>query len=96
MENQIIIGIRVTDKIQEQLDRCIPAHEFYFKENNPDYLQIIHVNGERVLGKALKPGVSITSLEDYAANVRSIFCKICPEMRLAENDVKIFAQTLIG
>jgi hypothetical protein len=96
MENHIIIGAKVTEKIQEHLDKCLPAHHFYFKDDNPDFLQIVRVEGERVIGKKVEPGIPVNSLKDNADNVMSILKKICPEYKWSESDVKVFAQTLIG
>ncbi len=96
MENHLIIGARITDKIQEHLDNVIPAYQFYFMDNNPDYLQIVRVEGERVIGKMLKPGIPVAQLLDYSHNIMSILKKICPDYGWSESDIKIFAQTLIG
>ncbi len=96
MEHYIIIGVKLNDRLQEQLDKCLPAHYSYFKEDNPEFLQTVTVNGERILGKRLKPGTPVGMLNDYVANIRSILQKICPEYRLSESEVKIYAQTLIG
>ena len=92
----MIIGAKITDKLQESLDNCLPAYHFYFKDNNPDYLQIVRIEGERVIGKKLGPGVPVSQLNDYAENVRSILKKICPEYPWKETDIKVFVQTLIG
>ena len=96
MENHLIIGAKITDKVQEQLDQCLPAYQYYFKENNPEYLQVIRVEGERVIGKKLAPGVPVSQINDYALNVRSILKKICPDYPWSDSDIKVFAQTLIG
>ena len=96
MENHLIIGAKITDKIQEQLDQVLPAHQFYFKENNPDYLQVVRVEGERVIGKKLSPGVQVNQLNDYALNIKSILKKICPDYPWSDSEIKVFAQTLIG
>ena len=81
MENHLIIGAKITDRVQEHLDRCLPAYQFYFKEQKPDYLEIVRVEGERVIGKKVKPGVPVIQLNDYSENVKSILKKICPEYR---------------
>lgn len=96
MENHLIVGIKITEAVQEQLDRVLDAHKFYFQTDDPDYLQIHRVNGERVLGKKLQAGVAFATLQDYVANVNSIILKICPESRVNHSDIKVFAQTLIG
>ena len=96
MENHLIIGARVTDKIQEHLDKCLPAYQSYFKDNNPEYLIITRVEGERVIGKKVSPGIPVSQLHDYAENVKSILKKVCPDYNWSDSDIKIFAQTLIG
>lgn len=96
MENNIIVGAKISDKVQDQLDQCLPAYQYYFKDNNPDYLQIIRVEGERVIGKKLATGIPISQLNDYCSNVVSILKKICPDYCWSDSDIKIFAQTLIG
>lgn len=96
MENHIVIGAKITDKIQEHLDACMPAYHYYFKDNDPDYLQIIRVEGMKVIGKKVAPGIPASKLGDYATNVMSILKKICPDYNWSEADIKVFAQTLIG
>lgn len=96
MENHLIVGIKITDRIQEHLDKVLQAHQFYFKNNDPEYLQIHRVDGERILGKRVEVGCSFPTLEDYAANIASIFHKICPEYRLSPAEIRVYAQTLIG
>ena len=96
MENHLIIGARISDKIQENLDHCLPAYQFYFKDNDPDYLSIVRIEGERVIGKKVGPGTSVAQVSDLASNVRSILKKICPDYSWKEADIKIFVQTLIG
>jgi hypothetical protein len=96
MENHLIIGAKISDKIQENLDKCLPAYHFYFKDNDPDYLSIVRIEGERVIGKKVGPGTPVAQVSDLASNVRSILKKICPDYSWKEADIKIFVQTLIG
>jgi hypothetical protein len=94
MENHMIIGAKITEKIQENLDSVMPVYHFYFKDNNPEYLQIIRVEGERVIGKMVKPGLPAKEVAPYAENVKSILKKICPGYGWTDNDIRVFAQTL--
>lgn len=96
MENHLVIGAKITDQVQEELDKVLPAHHFYFKEDNPDYLQIVRVDGQKVIGKKLTPGMPVNKLGDYAVNVKSILKKICPDHGWSDSDIKIFVLTLIG
>ena len=83
-------------RIQENLDKVLPAQQFYFKDNNPDFLQVVRVEGERVIGKKVPPGTPVKEISDNAENIRSILRKICPDYGFTELDIKVFAQTLIG
>jgi len=38
---QFFIGIKISTKLQSQLDNPAPGTERYFKENNTEYLQIV-------------------------------------------------------
>jgi len=96
MENHLIIGARITNSLQEHLDKCLPTYQYYFKNDDPEYLQIVRVEGERVIGKKVKPGLPASQVSDYAENVRSILKKICPEYGLKDGDIRVYAQTLIG
>jgi hypothetical protein len=96
MENHLIVGAKITDKLQENLEACLPAYQFYFKDNNPEYLQIVRVEGDRVIGKKAAPGIPVSQLTDLACNVRSILKKVCPDYAWKESDIKVFVQTLIG
>jgi hypothetical protein len=96
LENHLIIGARITDRVQDSLNKVLPAQQFYFKDNNPDFLQIVRVEGEQVIGKKVSPGIPAKEIADYAENVKSILRKICPDYSWSDSDIKVFCQTLIG
>lgn len=96
MENHLIVGVKISDRIQEHLDKVLDGNQFYFKTNDPEYLQIHRVDGERILGKKLAVGIAFSTLKDYVANISSIFHKICPEYRLSDAEIRVYSQTLIG
>ena len=96
IEQYLIIGVKINPKLQEALDHCPPNCQIYFKDNNPDYLQIYTIEGEQVLGKKLKPGMNRETFEDYLKNIKSIIKKICPQYSLSESEIKVYVHTLIG
>lgn len=96
IEQFLIVGVKINAKLRESLDHCIPAHQVYFQEKNPDYLQIFNLDGEQVLGKMLKPGATMDLLQDYVKNIRSILKKICPQFSVSESEIKVYVHTLIG
>ena len=96
IEQYLIIGVKINARLQESLDQCLPTHHIYFQEKNPEYLQIFSLDGERILGKMLKPGANMDLLQDYVKNIKSIVKKICPQFSLPESEIKVFVHTLIG
>ncbi len=39
VERRLFMGIKVSPKLQTELDHCVPGTECYFKEDKPEYLQ---------------------------------------------------------
>lgn len=95
IEQYLIIGVKIDPKLQEALDHCPPNYQIYFQDNS-EYLQIYNINGERILGKKLKPGMNREIFEDYLKNIKSIIKKICPQYSLPESEIKVYIHTLIG
>lgn len=95
MEQNLIVGVKINQKLQEQLDKCLPAHQIYF-DKNFEYLQIHTINGEKVIGKILEQGANLDTISDYARNVKSILKKVCPGYPIPDSEIRVFVQVLIG
>jgi hypothetical protein len=39
VERRLFMGIKISPKLQGELDHCVPGTECYFKEDKPEYLQ---------------------------------------------------------
>jgi len=89
------IGIKITNRLQQQLDDCDSINERYFDGREPQSLQIVTIDGEQILGRAVKQGTSIDSLEDVAQNIGSILLKICPKHNIGDSNIKVYAQTIV-
>ncbi len=92
---QPFIGIKITNRLQQQLDDCDSINERYFDGSKPQSLQIVTIDEEEILGRAVEQGASIDSLEDIAQNIRSILLKICPKYDIGDSKIKVYAQTII-
>jgi len=91
---QPFIGIKITNRLQQQLDDCDSSNERCFDGSEPQSLQIVTIDGEQILGRAVKQGASIDSLEDVAQNIGSILLKICPKYNIGDSKIKVYAQTI--
>ena len=96
IEQYLIVGVKINVKLQEALDHCLPTHQIYFQDKNPEYLQIFNLEGNQVLGKVMTPGANLDLIHDYVKNVKSIIKKVCPQFSLPENEIKVYVHTLIG
>jgi len=88
------IGIKITDRLQQQLDDCHSINERYFDGSEPQSLQIVTIDGEQILGRTVKQGAAIDSLEDVGQNIRSILLKICPKYNIGDSKIKVYARTI--
>lgn len=84
------IGIKITNRLQQQLDVCNSINERYFDGSEPQSLRIVTIDGEQILGRAVEQGASIDSLEDVGQNIRSILLKICPKYNIGDSKVRVY------
>ena len=96
VKESLFVGVQITSALRSHLDAVNSAHEFYFRDGDPRYLQTTTIGGERFIGKHVEQGIPVAQMQDVASHVRSVLLKICPRYRLAERGVRVFAQTFIG
>jgi len=49
VERRLFMGIKVSPKLQGELDHCVSGTECYFKEDKPEYLQFLTLGEESSL-----------------------------------------------
>ncbi len=91
MQAKPFLGLKITPKLQDGLDKCNPNDKFYFKDNNPDLLQIITIDVDKYIGKVLEQGIEYAKIEDICRNIISIIHKLCPDIPVSINSIKFFA-----
>jgi len=89
-ERKLFIGLRVDNKLRDQLNMCPPRDRAYFDGSNPDYLTVVRSAEDIYVGKVLEPGTSAISMDDLKRNLLSILTRIAPG-RHREDAVKVFA-----
>ncbi len=91
MDKRLFVGIKISPKLQRELDNCPRGTEHYFKENNPDSLEIVNLGAEKLIGRSLQDGFPVSDIDNVSRNVRSIVTLITQGHRLAEDSVRIYA-----
>ncbi len=51
VERRLFMGIKISPKLQGELDHCVPGTECYFKEDKPEYLQFLTLGEEKFIGR---------------------------------------------
>ncbi len=86
------VGVKITSALQRQLDECSSTHKRYFDRSEPQSLEIVTIDGEEVMGRAVEQGAPVDSLDDVARNIRSILLIICPQYAIGESKIKLYVQ----
>ncbi len=88
---RLFVGIKVSTKLQRELDHCAPGTEHYYKEDKPESLQIVTLGEERVIGRFLRDGYPVTDIDNVSRNIRSIITLITGGSVIAEDSIRIYA-----
>jgi len=91
--NTIFVGIKVNERLRDQLDSSIPSMKPFFASNDPEFLQVLQIDYDEYIGKATTSGASLEALGNLLLNVKTMLKMICPAYSLADNAIKIHALT---
>jgi hypothetical protein len=94
-DKRLFVGIKISPKLQRELDNCRRGAEHYFKENNPESLEVVTLGEEKLIGRFLQDGFPVSDIENVNRNVRSIVTLITQGYRLAEDSVRIYADSKV-
>jgi len=87
----IFVGLKISEKLQDQLDSSDVSVKQFFAENNPEYLQVMRINDDEYIGKATKSGASLDDLSNMSMNVKTMLKMICSNFFLQDGAIKILA-----
>jgi hypothetical protein len=90
LDRKLFVGIRVDNKMRDQLEHCPPRDKLYFDGSDPRYLQVLRSVEDSYIGKLVEPGTPAVSMDDLKRNILSILTRIAPG-RHREDAVKVFA-----
>ena len=91
--NKIFVGIKVGDRLRDQLDSSNASMKPFFAGNNPEYLQVMQIDDDEYIGKITASGAALEALSNMFQNVKTMLQMICPKFIVADGAIKIFALT---
>jgi hypothetical protein len=89
-DKRLFVGIKISKQLQNGLDSPAPGTAHYLKEDNTEYLHIVNLGEEKLIGRFLKDGFPLGDLDNVGRNVRSIVRLITRGQRLDEDSVHIY------
>jgi aspartyl aminopeptidase len=91
--NKIFVGMKVGDRLRDQLDSSHASMKPFFAGNNPEYLQVMQIDDDEHIGKITSNGASLEALSNMRMNVKTMIQMICPKFTLVDDAIRIFALT---
>jgi hypothetical protein len=87
----LFVGIKTSEQLREQLDSSKTSMKPFFEENDPEFLQIVQIDGIEYIGKGIESGASLDLLGNIFMNVKTMLKMICPEYSFTDDAIKIMA-----
>ena len=94
-EPRLFVGIKISSRIQRELDNRTRGTERYLKEGQPESLQIVTLGGDKFVGRFVRDGFPISDLDNISRNIRSIVTQMTQGLRLAEDSVCIYTDSAV-
>jgi hypothetical protein len=91
--NKIFVGIKINDRLRDQLDSSNASMQPFFAGNNPEYLQVMQIDDDEYIGKITASGAALEALSNMLQNVKTMLQMICPKFIVADGAIKVFALT---
>jgi hypothetical protein len=89
-DKRLFVGIKISKKLQNELDSPAPGTGRYFKEKNLEYLEIVTLGNEKIIGRFIRDGFPASDIENVSRNVRSIVSLITRGHSTGEDSVHIY------
>jgi hypothetical protein len=91
LDKRLFVGIKISTKLQRELDNCARGTERYFKEDKPESLQVVTFGEDKLIGRFLEDGFPVSSIDDVSRNVRSVVSLITSGYKIPDDSIRIYA-----
>jgi hypothetical protein len=94
-DTRLFVGIKISPKLQRELDNCTRETVRYFTENQPESLQIVTLGEKKLIGRFLRDGFPVRNIDNVSRNIRSIVTRMARGFRVAEDSIHIYAASTV-
>ncbi|OGP97625.1 MAG: hypothetical protein A2W10_09365 [Deltaproteobacteria bacterium RBG_16_55_12] len=95
LDKRLFVGVKISTKLQNELDHCARDTERYFKEDKVEYLQVVTLGEERLIGRFLQDGFPVNDIDNVSRNIRSIVQLVAPRYRVEDSSIQIYADCTV-
>lgn len=89
--NTIFVGMKISEKLQDQLDASNASVKEFFKGDASESLQVLRIDYEEYIGKSTESSASLENLSNMLMNVKTMLRMICPKFPFSDDAIKILA-----
>jgi hypothetical protein len=87
---RLFIGIKISRKLQEELDRAHPGSDRYLNKGSPDDLDVITKGEAKVIGRYLDNRFPTSNIESVSRKVCSIIKLITHGQRIEDSSIHLY------
>ena len=87
----LFVGMKITEKLRNELDEAKNSMKPFFEENNPRFLQIVHIENDEYIGKIADNGLTFESLNNLMMNVKTMLQMINPSVSFVAESIRFFS-----
>jgi len=69
LDKRLFVGLKISAKLQRELDNCARGTERFFKEDKPESLQIVTLGEDKLIGRFLRDGFPVSDIDNVSRNV---------------------------
>ena len=95
-ETRLFVGIKISPKLQRELDNGIRTAERCFREHQPESLQIVTLGEKKLIGRFVRDGFPVRDLDNVSRNVRSLVTRMTRGVPVAEDSIHIYADSTVS
>ncbi|MGE0684582.1 MAG: hypothetical protein AB7P69_27205 [Candidatus Binatia bacterium] len=94
-ETRLFVGMKISPKLQRELDNCIRKAERYVTEDQPESLQIVTLGEKTLIGRFLRDGFPVRDIDNVSRNIRSIVTRMTRGLRITEDSIHLYADPTV-
>ncbi|OVE80423.1 hypothetical protein BVY01_00395 [bacterium I07] len=87
----LIVGIKISEKLRDQLDSSKESVKHLLGHNDSEHLQILEIDSDDYLTKTTTSSATLEELSNMCMNLKTMLKMICPKFSIPDDAIRIYA-----